>query len=133
MDPSHTTGEDYPQIVKALKERFDCQRRVYHMHTQQILQIQSKEFSQEDLTRCHDTLQKHLRGLANNGDGTLEQLVTSIVEIQMYEDTYREWKIFTADIQSTPHCDIVLKFYKTRAASLLEKHRTRSKPLPNII
>ena len=89
------SGDDYDELVSILKLRFDKKRLVHRTHLMNLLQHRVSSYSLEEMQRTQTLWKKHIMGLQKEGQLKAESLLTSIAELSLDEETYKEWCIYS--------------------------------------
>ena len=111
------TVGDYEQVVKMLKNQYDCPRPIYRMN---LLRIHNKHiaYTKEDFLETLDLWNKQLMGIRQYGPFELSTALTAVAESNKDEQMFREWSIFTAKKEVVPRHELFLKFLKARGRAL---------------
>ena len=87
------SGDDYDDIVIALKKRFNRKRYTYKSRLNLILQHKVHSFMHNELRKSVDFWKAQLLGLKKSGHYNISSFHTSIEELSFDEDTFKEWSV----------------------------------------
>ena len=124
-----SSGDNYDEAVKCLKNRFDRPRLIHRSHVQIIVDTPPvKESSGKELRRLHDNVQQHIRALKTLGCELPGKFVTSMIELKLDTETLFEWQKYSQASVNVPHYDELLSFIDLRAQASETSCPTRKKP-----
>ena len=110
------SGDQYAEAITCLKSCYDRPRLIHQIHVKKIVEIAPlKEGSGKKLCYLHDTAQQHLRSLKAMGQEPSGSFITSLLELNLDQNTMFEWQKCSQESSEVPHYKDLLGFINLRA------------------
>ena len=128
---SHS-GENYDEVVKCLKARYDRPRLIHRTHVQMIVDTPPlKEGNGKELRKLHDNIQQHVRALKTLGCDLPGKFITSMIGLKLDTDTLFEWQKHSQTSTDVPPYEELLEFIDLRAQASEMSCATHKKRPPS--
>ena len=98
------SGSNYAQVIKCLHKRYNRPRLIQRMHVCAILKTPPvKDGNSKDLRRLYDVANQHLCTLKAMDYKSYESFITSVLELELDEETTFERQRHSQDVKKVPN------------------------------